>query len=413
MAGRSTSQMFPETAVSVAGVTQYIRDLLENDDQLHQVWVIGEVSSAKHHSKGIFFTLQDPQENAAINCVTWKSQQTKLVTLPEAGELVVVLGQMKVYPGRGQYQLTVWQCLPAGEGLGALRYRQLRSRLLAEGLFDEARKQLPPEHPNVVAVVTSAQAAAWGDIQRTLQSRYPGLTVLLSPATVQGDSAPASIVKAIARVVRDDRADVVILARGGGATEDLACFNDERVVRAIAECPIPIISGIGHERDESLADLAADVYAHTPTAAAAMAVPDLQELRFELEDWAVRLRQVLASRLLDQQESVASLRRRLQTYGVSKRLEQEEQQQVWLRQRLVQAVQRRLQSEQQRQRALAQTLEALDPKAVLRRGYALVRQENDTVVREGRSLSKGDEITIQLGQGSAKATVTEVVQGGE
>lgn len=400
--------MFPETAVSVAGVTQYIRDLLEGDEQLHQVWVIGEVSSAKSHSKGIFFTLQDVEENAAINCVTWKSQQTRLVVEPEAGELVVVLGQMKVYPGRGQYQLTVWQCLPAGEGLAALRYRQLRSRLQSEGLFDPTRKRLLPVHPRVVAVVTSAQAAAWGDIQRTLQSRYPGLRVLLSPAIVQGDSAPASIARAIARVIQDARAEVLLLARGGGATEDLACFNDERVVRAISDCPIPIIAGIGHERDESLADLAADVAAHTPTAAAAIAVPDLQELQFELEGKTERLRQAIASSLLEQQDDVKSLRRRLQVYGVTRRLEREEQQQIWLKQRLIQAVQKRLQQEQQRQRAIGQTLEALDPKAVLKRGYALVRAENGRVMREGRSLSPGDEITIQLGQGSAQATITDV-----
>lgn len=412
MAPRSSSQLssqlFPEVAVSVAGVTQYIQDLLEGDEQLHQIWVIGEVSSAKAHSKGIFFTLQDPQETASIHCVTWKSQQTKLVTLPEPGELVVVLGQMKVYPGRGQYQLTVWQCLPAGDGLAALRYRQLRERLLTEGLFDPARKCLPPAHPQVVAVVTSAQAAAWGDIQRTLQSRYPGLQVLLSPATVQGEQAPGSIVRAIARVIQDNRADVIILARGGGATEDLACFNDERVVRAISDCPIPIITGIGHERDQSLADLAADVAAHTPTAAAAIAVPKLEELQFDLASGIMRLRQAIASQLLDQQELLQSIRRRLQVYGVGKRLNRELQQQVWLRQRLLQAMQQRLLHEQNRQKFLTQTLASLDPKAVLRRGYALVQEENGGVVRQGRSLALGDEVKIQLGEGKLKAVITEI-----
>ncbi|NJR67870.1 MAG: exodeoxyribonuclease VII large subunit [Synechococcales cyanobacterium CRU_2_2] len=408
MAPRSSSQLFPEVAVSVAGVTQYVQDLLEGDEQLHQIWVIGEVSSAKAHSKGVFFTLQDPQEAASINCVTWKSQQTKLVTLPEPGELVVVLGQMKVYPSRGQYQLTVWQCLPAGDGLAALRYRQLRERLLAEGLFDPARKCLPPAHPQVVAVVTSAQAAAWGDIQRTLQSRYPGLQVLLSPATVQGEQAPVSIVRAIARVIQDTRADVIILARGGGATEDLACFNDERVVRAISDCPIPVITGIGHERDQSLADLAADVAAHTPTAAAAIAVPNLEELQLELAGGLMRLRQAIASQLLDQQELLQSIRRRLQVYGVGKRLNRELQQQVWLQQRLLQSIQNRLLHEQNHQKFLAQTLESLDPKAVLRRGYALVQRENGKVVRRGRSLALGDEVRIQLSEGKLKAVITEI-----
>ncbi len=408
MTSRTTPQAFPETVISVAGVTQYIRTLLEEDGLLHQIWLIGEVSSAKQHSKGIFFTLQDPEEAAAINAVVWSSQLTKLATLPESGERVVVLGQVRVYPGRGQYQLTVWQCLPAGEGLAALRYRQLRQRLEAEGVFDRDRKQPLPPHPQTIAVVTSPQAAAWGDIQRTLLSRYPGLKVLLSPATVQGDQAPVSIARAIARVVQDGRAEVVILARGGGATEDLACFNDERVVRAIADCPIPLVAGIGHERDQSLADLTADVAAHTPTAAAAMAVPNLADFWFDQEALVLRLRQAIATRLLDQQEQVQSLRRRLEVYGIGKQLRQEQQQTVWLRQRLVQGIQRRLSAAQQRQKALVQTLEALDPKAVLRRGYGLVRQANGEVVREGRSLSIGDEVTVQLGKGRVRAIVTEV-----
>ena len=148
-----------------------------------------------------------------------------------------MLGQIRLYPKRGSYQLSVWQVLPAGAGLQALRYKQLKARLAAEGLFDIERKRSLPTYPQTLAVVTSPQAAAWGDIQRTLLQRNPSVKVLLSPATVQGEQAPASIAKAIERVAQDDRADVVVLARGGGATEDLACFDDERVVMAIATSP--------------------------------------------------------------------------------------------------------------------------------------------------------------------------------
>ncbi len=272
----------PELApISVSGITAYIQELLEQDGQLRQVWITGEVSSTNRHRRGLFFTLTDPQDNAAISCVAWNGQWEKLAQVPVMGEQVIVLGSIRLYPGRGQYQLTVWQSLPAGEGLLALRYRQLRDRLAAEGLFAPERKKPLPSHPQIVAVVTSQTAAAWGDMQKTLEQRYPGLHVLFSPATVQGEQAAASIVKAIERVEKDGRAEVLILARGGGATEELACFNDERVVRAIASSSIPVVTGIGHQRDESLADLVADVYAHTPTAAAEQVVPELSSFYVE------------------------------------------------------------------------------------------------------------------------------------
>ncbi|MGC1307104.1 MAG: exodeoxyribonuclease VII large subunit, partial [Phormidesmis sp.] len=227
-----STDLATDLAVGVAGLTDYLKLLLEEDPQLRKIWVVGEVSSARNHRQGCFFTLQEPDGSAAVNCVVWRSQLPKLSALPEVGEQVTVLGQIRLYPKRGSYQLTVWQVLPAGEGLQALRYRQLRSRLAAEGLFDLARKRPLPAYPQTLAVVTSPQAAAWGDIQRTLLQRNPNIRVLLSPATVQGQQAPAAIAKAITRVSQDGRADILLIARGGGASEDLACFDDERVVWA-------------------------------------------------------------------------------------------------------------------------------------------------------------------------------------
>ncbi|NEQ99151.1 MAG: exodeoxyribonuclease VII large subunit [Cyanothece sp. SIO2G6] len=281
MATTAPHLILPESPVSVAGLTQYIQDLLEQDDQLRQLWVTGEVSSATQYRSGLFFTLQDPDAAAAIDCVVWRNRFSGLVTMPTVGEQVIALGQVRLHRQRGHYQLNVWQLLPGGQGLRALRQQQIRQRLAAEGLFDPTRKRSLPSHPHTIAVVTSPQAAAWGDIQRTLRQRYPGLHVLFSPALVQGVQAPDSIVQAIQRVETDGRAEVLILSRGGGATEDMDCFNDERVVRAIAHCSIPIISGIGHQRDESLADLVADVHVHTPTAAAETAAPLLTDLTCE------------------------------------------------------------------------------------------------------------------------------------
>jgi exodeoxyribonuclease VII large subunit len=303
--------LMPPAVLSVSGLTSYLQDLLEQDEQLVQIWLTGEVSSANHHRSGLFFALQDPDEEATLQCVVWKSYLEKLTIMPEPGEQVIVLGRIRLYPQRGQYQLVVWQVLPAGEGLRALRYQQLRERLAAEGMFAPERKRPIPLHPQVIGVVTSPQAAAWGDIQRTLKSRYPGLRVLFSPSLVQGDQAAESIVKAIARLEADHRAEVILLARGGGASEDLACFNDERVVRAIATCRIPIISGIGHQRDETLADLAADYFAHTPTAAADLAVPCLDDLQSFHQERRSRLLHSLEARTLEAQKSLQRFQLRL------------------------------------------------------------------------------------------------------
>lgn len=400
--------LVPDMALSVAGLTAYIQLLLEQDDQLRQVWVTGEVSSATRYRSGLFFTLQDPDEKAAISCVVWNSQIDRLATLPTQGAQLIVLGRIHLHPQRGQYQLIVWQVLPGGEGLRALRYRQLRNRLESEGLFDPARKRLLPTHPTTVAVVTSPQAAAWGDIQRTLRRRYPGLRVLFSPALVQGDQAPDSIVKAIHRVIRDGRSDVLILSRGGGAIEDMACFNDERVVRAIAECPIPIIAGIGHQRDESLADLAADVYAHTPTAAAEQAVPCLADLYTEHRNRMLALNDAMQYRLEFAYDRCQRLQTRLLQLKLDKRLQHEAQLLSWMHQQLVQSMTRQLQLATQHGQLLKQKLATLDPKAVLKRGYAVVRQENGAIARSSADISLGQNLVIQLGQGQLEVTVVGV-----
>ncbi len=401
----------PETALSVAGLTAYIQLLLEQDDHLRQIWVTGEVSSATRYRSGLFFTLQDPDEKAAISCVVWNSQIDRLATLPAQGEQLIILGRIHLHPQRGQYQLIVWQVLPAGEGLRALRYRQLRHRLEAEGLFDPLRKRPLPSHPNTVAVVTSPQAAAWGDIQRTLRRRYPGLQVLFSPALVQGDQAPGSIVKAIQRILRDGRADVLILSRGGGAVEDMACFNDERVVRAIAECPIPVIAGIGHQRDESLADLAADVCAHTPTAAAEQAVPNLADLYTEHRERMLALHEAMQYRLEVTRDRFQRLQTRLIQLKLDQRLQHEVQLLQWQRQQLLQRSGSQLQQASQHCQLLQQKLASLDPEAVLKRGYAVVRQENGTIARVASEIAPGDQLTVQLGQGQLNVTVVDVCNG--
>ena len=393
--------------IGVAGLTDYLKLLLEEDERLRKIWVMGEVSSARNHRQGCFFTLQDTEGSAAINCVVWKSQLSKLSAVPEVGEQVTVLGQIRLYPKRGAYQLTVWQVLPAGEGLQALRYKQLRARLAAEGVFDAERKRPLPQYPKTLAVITSAQAAAWGDIQRTLVQRNPGIEVLLSPATVQGAQAPASIVKAMRRVVADGRAEVVLLARGGGASEDLACFDDERVVMAVAASPVPVITGIGHQRDESLSDLAADVCAHTPTAAAERAVPSLDDLYGEQVQYLQRVGQVLAGRLQGAKQEMRSLQTRLQRLRLDRQVAAQQKEINWLQQQLIASLNQRLQLAQYQHQILNEKLATLDPAAVLKRGYAVVRAEGQ-IIEEAKQLAAGAEVNIQLGKGSFTATVKSV-----
>ncbi len=401
-----TTESMTDIAVGVAGLTDYLKLLLEENPQLSKIWVMGEVSSARNHKQGCFFTLQEPDGSAAVNCVVWRSQLPRITAMPEVGEQVTVLGQIRLYPKRGSYQLTVWQVLPAGEGLQALRYRQLRSRLAAEGLFDLARKRPLPAYPQTLAVVTSPQAAAWGDIQRTLLQRNPSVKILLSPATVQGAQAPASIARAIARVGQDNRADVLLLVRGGGASEDLACFDDERVVAAIAQSPIPVITGIGHERDESLADLVADVCAHTPTAAAEQVVPSLEELYGEQVQYLQRAAQALTRRLQRAQGEVRSLQVRIQRLSLDRQLAQHQRDVRWQRQQLVISLNQRLQLAQHQHQLLTEKLATLDPESVLKRGYALVKAEGK-IAMDARQIVPGTELEIQLGSGNLTATVTK------
>ena len=405
-----SDSLIPETALSVAGLTAYIQALLEQDDQLSQVWVTGEVSSTNQHRSGLFFTLQDPETKAAISCVVWTSQLERLVQQPMRGEQLIVLGSIRLYPQRGQYQLSVWQAIPAGEGLLALRYRQLRNRLEAEGLFAPERKRSLPLHPQTIAVVTSPSAAAWGDIQKTLGRRYPGLHVLFSPALVQGTQAPASIVAAIERLERDGRAEVLMLSRGGGAVEELACFNDERVVRAIADCSMPVITGIGHQRDETLADLAADVCAHTPTAAAEQVVPELAELYIQHRQRIKEVNQSVNQQLKTAYDQLQRRRNRLQNLQLDQKIQQSLHSLSVRRQQVLQATVQRLRLASQHCQVLQEKLAILDPQAVLKRGYAVVRKENGAITRAATELVPGQELSIQLGQGQIEVKITNIVE---
>lgn len=389
MTANIPEQFIKESPLSVAGITFYIKEILEEDHQLQQISVIGEVSSAKLNSGNLYFTLSEPDNSASIPCAIWRNTLKNIHHQPEKGEQIIVTGRISLYPPRGDYKLIVNTVSLAGEGIQNIRYLQLRSRLEAEGLFDQKNQRTLPKFPQTIAVVTSDTAAAWGDIQRTIKQRYPLVKILLSPTLVQGEFAPPAIVEAIKKVEIDGRAEVIILARGGGAVEDLSCFNDERVVRVIADCQIPIITGIGHQRDETLADLVADYFAHTPTAAAEKVVPDQNQLYTEHRQRIERIVDALRTRFDEENANLASLKTRLKNIPQTSRT-------------LDKAI--------FKCQMLRQKLAALDPKAVLSRGYAVVKKTDGKLVNSTADLTTDQELIIQLNHGKVKVKITNIFE---
>ena len=262
----------PET-MTVTQVTRYVKSLLDGDYALQDLWVEGEVSNFKVTASGhAYFTLKDSE--ASLRCVMWRSDVRRQDMLPQDGQSVLAHGRVSVYEVAGAYQLYVDHLQPVGLGRLYLEFEALKQRLAEEGLFDPAQKRPLPPFPQRVGVVTSPTAAALRDILNVLARRYPLVQVVLSPTLVQGDQAPPQIVTAIQALNDLANIDLIIVARGGGSLEELWAFNDERVARAIAASRVPVISGVGHEVDFTIADFAADVRAPTPSAAAELAVPE-------------------------------------------------------------------------------------------------------------------------------------------
>ena len=294
---------------SVRELTRYIRDLFEVDEILDDIWVRGEVSNlTKARSGHWYFTVKDSQ--AQLRCVMFRGATRGVRAEVQAGAEVLVHGRVGVYEARGEYQLYADQIEALG-GAGDLhlRFEALKAKLDAEGLFDPGRKRSIPVFPAQIGVVTSSTAAAWHDIQNVLRRRFPLAELVLSPTLVQGAEAPAQIVLALQKLNRSADVDVIILARGGGSLEDLWCFNDEGVARAVAASRIPVISGIGHEIDFTIADFAADLRAPTPSAAAELATPNRDDLLLDID----RLRNGLAGSIGDSIGDKARDLRRLQS----------------------------------------------------------------------------------------------------
>ncbi len=393
----------PERPYSVSEITGRIRALLEQEPLLQDVWIEGEVSNFSRASSGhIYFTLKDA--GAQMNAVIWRAQAQALTYIPRSGDQVVIHGRIGLYEQSGRYQVYVDAIRPAGRGSLYQEFERLKAQLEAEGLFAPERKRPLPAYPQRIGVVTSPTAAAFRDVINVLTRRYPLAEVLLAPTLVQGETAPPQIVAALAAFNTREDIDVILIVRGGGSLEDLWAFNDERVARAVAASRIPVISGVGHETDFTLTDFAADRRAPTPSAAAEMATPDCAELQALLQQRQARLTRTFETRLRVFRERVARFDRALQYLSPAARLANARQRVDDVLARADTAVAHRLVVQRQRVQGLAARLTALNPDAVLGRGYAIVQErETGHIITSAQAITPGLALILRLQDGEAAA----------
>ncbi|WP_339897822.1 exodeoxyribonuclease VII large subunit [uncultured Gilvimarinus sp.] len=433
------------TIYSVSTLNRLSRQLLET--HLPLIWIEGEISNFARPSSGHwYFTLKD--DAAQVRCAMFKNRSANLRFTPKQGEQVLLRAKVSLYEGRGDYQLIAEHMEPAGHGALQRAYELLKTKLAAEGLFEPERKQPLPELPHHIGVITSPTGAAIRDVLAVLRRRYPAVPVTVIPVPVQGTEAAPAIVKALTLAARSERFDVLLLTRGGGSLEDLWPFNDERVARAIAHCPIPIISAVGHEVDVTIADFVADVRAATPSAAAELVVPDMAEQLERLQVRERHLGQTIQRRLLRLSDQLAHLQKRLRHPGDN--LRQQAQRLDQLELRLKRAIKQQLNDKRLRlnnlqtrqtdpRRALlqlkeqlqrsrtgliqqwslyqqrtrqrlgenARLLHSVSPLGTLERGYALVTAPNGEIVRHSRQVKAGDKVTAKLAHGELQCEVLE------
>lgn len=355
----------PSSALAIHTLTSAARDLVEG--AIPPLWIRGEITDFKNHRNGHwYFGMRDAE--AQIRCVVWSSAARQIKEQPENGMQVLALGQLTVWPGRGDLQFVVRRLQPDGEGAWAVELERIRKRLADDGLLDPARKRPLPPYPQRIAVITSPDGAAMHDIVRVTASRSPDVGIVVIPALVQGEGAVQSLRNALQLFERWRGADLVIVARGGGSREDLRAFDDETLARAVAACSVPVISAIGHETDITICDLVADVRAATPSAAAEIAVPSRTELAHRVT--------VLGKRLGN-----AAARRTFQGAAVVENAKL----------RLIRATSRITERRESEVAQLAGRLQALSPLATLSRGYSVAR------LPDGSTLTRASQFSPELG----------------
>jgi exodeoxyribonuclease VII large subunit len=394
------------TVWSVSELTGYIKELFEIDFRLQDIEISGEISNFTRARSGhLYFTLKD--EQAQLKCVMWRTMAQRLAFRPEEGDAVLAHGRVSVYETGGVYQLYADRLEPAGRGDLAIAFERLKEQLALEGLFDQERKKPVSSFPQKIGIVTSADAAALRDILKVLNRRCPLVEVLITPTLVQGDQAPAQIVRALRWLDGRDDIDTVIVARGGGSIEDLRAFNDERVARAIFAAQKPVISGVGHETDFTITDLVADLRAPTPSAAAELAVPDLSDLPLALADSRSRLAAHMQNQLRRCRRQLQAHMQALSLLSPRSALDNNRQRLDGLLLRLDQVMSLHLEQSRYRLALQVASLSAVSPLATLSRGYAIVRMEDGRLVRSVHQVVPGDRIEVQVSDGNLDATITD------
>lgn len=442
-----------EEYVTVSALTKYIKYKFDKDPHLGRVYLTGEISNFRLRPTHQYFSLKD--ENAIISATMFQSAFKKIQFRPEEGMKVLVIGKVSVFEKSGQYQINIEHMEPDGVGDLYLAYEQLKKKLEAEGLFSLPKKPIP-QFPKKIAILTSESGAVIQDIQTTVARRFPIVQLVLYPTVVQGVHAVNSILKNLDLVEQEDY-DVVIIGRGGGSIEDLWAFNEEPVVRRVAELSIPVISSVGHETDTTLIDFVSDMRAATPTAAAEIATPVLMEIHQQLRNLQTRLEQALSRQLqikrermqalanasifqnperiyqvyqqrVDQlemrlqqmmQQSVQHKRQqlvkhqhRLELGSPSRRVETEKQALQYLAKRLEQAQGQLMKDKKQQFQRVIQQLDLLSPLKIMNRGYGILQQE-ETIIKSVDQLEVNQELTIQLVDGTVRSKVTSVEKGNQ
>jgi exodeoxyribonuclease VII large subunit len=399
---------------TVSDLNRYVRQSLEADDRLQEVRVRGEISGFRAYPSGHwYFSLKD--SGAQINCVMWRARaaQQQQRYLPREGDAVEIQGSVTLYETRGQYQLDAAAIQPQGEGRLYREFMQLKARLEAEGLFAAERKRTLPLRPRRIGLVTSAAGAALRDILNILRRRYPLAQVILAPTPVQGADAPPQIVAALQALAAlpAPSPEVVIVARGGGSLEDLWAFNDETVARAIAAMPMPVVSGVGHETDFTIADFVADVRAPTPSAAAELATAVTRDqLRDEVDTLTAQAAAALEGRVAGLRVELDQRRAHLNALSPTARFALSRLRVRELQQRARSALAHRLELGRERVERLTQALSAISPLAVLGRGYAIVRRPDGDVIRRTRDVMTGEPLSVRVSDGEFDVRVERAGQ---
>ena len=393
--------------LTVTQLNTYVKSLLDGDSNLMSAFVCGEISNFTDHYKSGHFYLSLKDDKCVIKAVMFAPQARRLRFVPQDGMRVIVRGRVSVYEQSGQYQFYIEDMQPDGLGALNLAFEQLKTKLAAEGLFDPQRKKSLPKYPSNIGVITSPTGAAVHDIEQVLARRYPLAQIVFCPVLVQGEGSAPQLVAAIERFNRLDCADVIILGRGGGSIEDLWPFNEEKVARAVAASHIPIISAVGHETDFTICDFVADLRAPTPSAAAEMAAPNIDELHYNVQAYQAALQKSMHLKLSELNRKMENLTLNRSLQIPQELVELQRMKTDNLVNRMIACIQKDVSNSKTQLSNLSGKLDALSPLQVLARGYAIAYDADNRVLTQAKDVAVGSQISILLHSGKLQCMVNE------